>query len=121
MKPLYAYPDQVLGIKSAITFTINLTTALGSSETLSSISGTDSYGNVRGASVSDSELQFETPVINTGTITSRRTGEVIAVGKAIQIRLIGFECKPGKDYTVTIVVGTSASDTLVVMQKVTAV
>lgn len=121
MKPFYAYPDQVLSTKSAVTFTINLTSALGSGETLSSVTGTDSYGNVRGASVSSSELQFETPVINTGTITSRRTGETIAVGKAVQIRLAGAECRPGKEYTVNLIIGTSAGDTLHVIQKVTAV
>jgi len=121
MKDLYAQPDLVLGIKAATTFTIDLTKSLGSGETLETISGTDSYGNVLGASVSDAELSYDTPVINTGTITSTRTGDTIAIGKAIQIRLIGNECRPGKDYVVTIVVTTTSDDTIQVMQKITAV
>lgn len=121
MRDLYAQPDLFLGTKAATTFTIDLTKSLGSGETLNSISGTDSYGNTRGASVSSSELQFETPVINTGTITSRRTGETIAIGKAVQIRLIGKECRPGKEYVLTIIVTTTNDDTIQVMQKVTAV
>lgn len=121
MKDLYAQPDLVLGTKAATTFTIDLTKSLGDGETLETISGTDPHGNILGASVSDAELDYDIPVINTGAITSTRTGDTIAIGKAIQIRLIGKECRPGKDYVLTIVVTTTNDDTIQVMQKVTAV
>lgn len=118
MKELYSTPDHVMGVHSAHTLTIDCTKSLGSSETLSGITGTDGFGNALGASVSSSELDFEDPEVNAATITSRRTNETIAIGKAIQIRVIGAGCKPGKEYVVTIVVSTSTGDTLQIRQKV---
>ena len=97
----------IIGINSAETLTIDCTPSLGSSETLDDVSGSDGYGNTLGASVSDGDLDFEAPVVNTGTITSARTGATIAVGKAVQIRVIGAGFKPGKTYTLKIVMTTS--------------
>mgnify|MGYP003335081183 FL=1 len=117
-RSLYAKPDQIIGINSAETLTIDCTPSLGSGETLDDVSGSDGYGNTLGASVSDGDLDFEAPVVNTGTITSARTGATIAVGKAVQIRVIGAGCKPGKTYTLKIVMTTSSGDTMPVFQDV---
>jgi hypothetical protein len=118
MRSLHAQPDVELGVKEARTITIDCTRSLASGETLGSVSGSDSYGNTRGASVSDSKLQYETPVVNTGTVTSLLTNETIAVGKAIQIRLIAKNCRVGETYTAEIVVATSAGDTMQIKQDV---
>lgn len=118
MKELYATPDHVMGVHSVHTLVIDCTKSLGSSETLSNISGSDTHGNTLGASSSSSELTFDAAEINAATITSRRTGDVIAIGKAVTIRVIAASCKPGKEYVVTIVCTTSIGDTLQIMQKV---
>ena len=50
-RSLYAKPDQIIGINSAETLTIDCTPSLGSSETLSAVTGSDGYGNALGAKI----------------------------------------------------------------------
>lgn len=100
--------------KQWTTFVLDMSD-LPSSETLSSISGTDSQGVARGVTDATGTLTIgssggSAPAINGSALTV--DGKTIAVGKAVQFWLGASGGAVGSVYTIDVVVTTSAGRTL---------